>query len=201
MRQKGAPAGYVRRARFPAPLRAVGEGEAHLAVNRSSHAISPLAPPAFTGFRATMKRADFCKAIGWSSLLPPAYLSRGTLQNSHGKVHLDVLPLSSSIPLRSRLDLGRRVRWHAHPIGPACTRLYSRSVLQPAFRLLPHTASRRVPLPSACGCKQLAPKRTSTSYPRPMPGTPRMLASRASPTATKALDPDRFPYRPRRHAV
>ena len=51
--------------------------------------------------------------------------------------------------------------------------LHSRSVLQPAFRLLPHTSSRRVQLPSACGCYQLAPQRTSTSYPGPMPGTPR----------------------------
>src|ERR1700752_3872143 len=30
---------------------------------------------------------------------------------------LDVLPLPSSIPLRSRLDFGRRVPWHAHAIG------------------------------------------------------------------------------------
>jgi hypothetical protein len=58
-----------------------------------------------------------------------------------------------------------------------------------------------VQLPSACGCYQLAPQRTFTSYPGSMPGTPRVLAALASPPATKALDPDPFPCRSLRHAV
>ena len=56
---------------------------------------------------------------------------------------LDVLPLPAPIPLRSRLDFGRRVPWHAHPIGPACTGLHLRSVLQRAsgfFPTRPHGA-------------------------------------------------------------
>src|ERR1700688_4425043 len=47
MQQEGAPAGYVRRAPLPAPLRAVCEGEAQLTVTRASQSISPFAPPAF----------------------------------------------------------------------------------------------------------------------------------------------------------
>ena len=50
---------------------------------------------------------------------------------------LDVLPLPAPIPLRSRLDFGRRVPWHAHPIGPACTGLHLRSVLQRPYGFFP----------------------------------------------------------------
>jgi hypothetical protein len=50
---------------------------------------------------------------------------------------LDVLPLPAPIPLRSRLDFGRRVPWHAHPIGPACTGLHLRPVLQRASGFFP----------------------------------------------------------------
>ena len=56
-------------------------------------------------------------------------------------------------------------------------------------------------LPSACGCYQLAPQRTFTSYPGSMPDTPRVLAALASPPATDALDPDRFPHFSCHHAV
>jgi hypothetical protein len=70
VQQVGAPAGCVRRSPLPAPLRAVGEGKAHLTGNRSSQSISPLAPPAFAGFNATMKRSDFCTDLGRSSLPP-----------------------------------------------------------------------------------------------------------------------------------
>lgn len=96
---------------------------------------------------------------------------------------LNVLPLPASIPLRSRLDFGRRVPWHAHPIGPACPRLHFRSVLQHASGFFPtwprgarawasHDGDPCMQLPSARGCYQLAPQRTFTSNPVPMPGTP-----------------------------
>ena len=96
---------------------------------------------------------------------------------------LNVLPLPASIPLRSRLDFGRCVPWHAHPIGPACPRLHFRSVLQHASGFFPtrprgarawasHDGDPCMQLPSARGCYQLAPQRTSTSNPVPMPGTP-----------------------------
>ena len=76
MQQEGAPAGCVRRSPLPAPLQAVGEGEAQLTVTRASQSISPFAPPAFAGFRAPMKRSDSCLGIGRSSL-PPSGLPLG----------------------------------------------------------------------------------------------------------------------------
>ena len=83
-----------------------------------------------------------------------------------------VLPLPSPIPLRSRLDFGRCVPWHAHPIGPACPRLHFRSVLQHASGFFPtrprgarawasHDGDPCMQLPSARGCYQLAPQRTA----------------------------------------
>jgi hypothetical protein len=46
-----------------------------------------------------------------------------------------------------------------------------------------------VQLPSACGCYQLAPQRTRTSYPGPMPGTPRLALRAPAPRAATALTP------------
>jgi hypothetical protein len=88
---------------------------------------------------------------------------------------LDVLPLPFPIPLRPRLDFGRRVPWHAHPVGPGLLRASLAFGAAARLRLPPHTASQHVQLPSACGCYQLAPQRTCTSYPGSMPGTPRPL--------------------------
>jgi hypothetical protein len=73
----------------------------------------------------------------------------------------DVLPLPAPIPLRSRLDVGRRVPWHAHPIGPACTGLHLRSVLQRASGFFPTRPRGARPdclatLPPACSCLRLA---------------------------------------------
>jgi hypothetical protein len=45
-----------------------------------------------------------------------------------------------------------------------------------------------VQLPSACGCYQLAPQRTFTSYPGPMPGTPSPRAD-ARPFGLRGLTP------------
>ena len=94
---------------------------------------------------------------------------------------LDVPPLPPPIPPRPRMDFGRRVSEHADPAGPACTEVYFRSVLRFAsgfFPTRPHgprPASRDggycVQLPLARGCYHLAPRRTFTSNPVPMPGT------------------------------
>ena len=74
---------------------------------------------------------------------------------------LDVLPLPAPIPLRSRLDFGRRVPWHAHPIGPACAGLHLRSVLQRASGFFPTRPRGARPdclatPPPACSCLRLA---------------------------------------------
>ena len=212
VQQEGAPVGCVRHARLPAPIRAVGKYEAQLTVTRLSQSISPFAPLIFTSFIARTKRSDFGMRIGIvvvASFQPTAHADPC---RSPRVRTLNVLPLPASIPLRSRLDFGRCVPWHAHPIGPACPRLHLRSVLQHASGFFPtrppgarawasHDGDPCMQLPSARGCYQLAPQRTSTSNPVPMPGTPRRPAALASPPATKALDPDPFPRHSLRHAV
>ena len=183
VQQVGAPIGYVRHARLPAPIRAVGEYEGQLTVTRLSQSISPFAPLIFTSFLARTKRSDFCMRIGIvvvASFQPTAHADPC---RSPRVRTLNVLPLPASIPLRSRLDFGRCVPWHAHPIGPACPRLHFRSVLQHASGFFPtrprgarawasHDGDPCMQLPSARGCYQLAPQRTFTSNPVPMPGTP-----------------------------
>ena len=81
---------------------------------------------------------------------------------------LDVPPRPPPLPLRPRLDFGRRVRRHAHPAGPACPGVHFRSVLRCAsgfFSTRPRGAragvSRRHS--PACSCLRLA---VATNSPR-----------------------------------
>ena len=85
VQQEGAPAGCVRRTRSLAPLRAVGEGKAQLTMIHLSQSISPLAPPAFAGFIATMRDPTSAGPSAGRRRLLPAYRLRGTLQTSQGK--------------------------------------------------------------------------------------------------------------------
>ncbi len=79
---------------------------------------------------------------------------------------LDVPPLPPQLPLRPRMDFGRRVRRHADPVGPACTGVYLRSVLRFAsgfFPSRPHGASvyvlrRRILRAVASGSRLLPPR-------------------------------------------
>ncbi len=107
---------------------------------------------------------------------------------------LDVPPLPPPLPPRPRLDFGRRVWRHANPAGSACSGIYFRSVLRFAsgfFPTRPHGVSviasldgrHCVQLPPARGCYQLAPQRTFTSNPVPMPGTPPL---RCAPMALRS---------------
>ena len=190
MRQEGAHAGYVRCARLSAPLRAVGEREAQLTVTRSSQSISPFAPPAFTGFDATTRRSDFCMGVGRSSL-PPSSLpledasNRGPTQTSQGKdTEFTAAPVPTTAPTsvgfwasRSRGTLTRSAR---PAQGFTCVRCCSTPKASSPHRLA------TVQLPSACGCYQLAPQRTCTSYPGSMPGT-RRCASAAPPGRAMTL--------------
>ena len=75
--------------------------------------------------------------------LLPAYRRRAGPRRPPRVRPLDVPPPPAPIPLRPRLDFGRRVPWHANPAGPACSGLHFRSMLRLAERLPPHTASRR----------------------------------------------------------
>ena len=74
---------------------------------------------------------------------------------------LNVLPLPASIPLRSRLDFGRCVPWHAHPIGPACpgftfVRCCSMPPASSPHGLAAPGLGRLTTAIPACSCLQLA---------------------------------------------
>jgi hypothetical protein len=87
--------------------------------------------------------------------------------------------------LSQSMDFGRRVRRHADPAGPACSRVVrccgSPRASSPhdltAPALASHDGRDCVQLPLARGCYHLAPRRTFTSNPVPMPGTPSATAS------------------------
>ena len=96
---------------------------------------------------------------------------------------LDVPPPPSPLPLRPRLDFGRRVRRHAHPVGPACSGLHLRSVLRFAsgfFPTRPHGArtgvSRRHSLRAVASGSRLLPTRPAKDFhlqsSAHVPGTP-----------------------------
>ena len=88
-------------------------------------------------FIAPIERSDFWAGIGQLSL-PPSSLPLITDPSRSPWVRtLDVPPPPSPLPLRPRLDFGRRVRRHAHPVGPACLGLHLRSVLQRASGFFP----------------------------------------------------------------
>ena len=60
---------------------------------------------------------------------------------------LDVPPLPPPLPLRPRMDFGRRVRRHADPVDPACTGVYFRSVLRCASGFFPTRPHGQLPTP------------------------------------------------------
>src|SRR5271166_47792 len=116
--------------------------------------------------------------------LLPAYRSRGPMQISQGKdtectaaPGLNTAPIS--VGFRALRSLARS------PDRPGLSKASLAFGAAACLRLLPHTASRRqglgvsrrrslhcMQLPSARGCYQLAPQRTFTSNPVPMPGRP-----------------------------
>jgi hypothetical protein len=171
MQQKGAPAGYVRRACLPAPLRAVGESKAQLTGTRPSQSISPFAPPAFTGFHAPTKRSDFCMDVGRLSLppsgLPLALIAharwgalRGPMQTSQGKdTGCTAAPGPNTAPISVGFWASRS--FARSPDRPGLHRASLTFGAAARLRLLPHTASRRQAglshdAPPACSCLRLA---------------------------------------------
>jgi hypothetical protein len=154
MRRRGAPTGCVRTARSPCPL-------AGCRRKRSSFDGDPFftlhLPLRSTDFHRLQRYYEEIRLLHGHRLVvvasfrPTARLGVSADPCRSPRVRtLTVLPLPSPIPLRSRLDFGRRVPWHAHPIGPACPGLHFRSVLQHASGFLP-TRPR-----GACSCHRLA---------------------------------------------
>ena len=154
--------------RSPPPSRAVGEHEAQLTVTRPSQPISPFAPRAFHPLHRSyeeIRLLDAHRLVVVASFRPTAHAD--PCQISPGKdTGCPAAPLP--LPLRSRLDFGRRVPRHAHPTDRPVQELHLRSVLQFASGFFPtrprgarHRASHDGPccmqLPPAHGCYQLAP--------------------------------------------
>ena len=96
MQQVRSSSGFVPFSAALAPFRAVGEHKGQLARLHSSHSISPLAPPAFTGFIATMRRSDFFSGMA-SLSLPPSTLPLSWTRSPWVRMN-GFPPLPSSIP-------------------------------------------------------------------------------------------------------
>jgi hypothetical protein len=84
---------------------------------------------------------------------------------------LDVPPPPSPLPIRPRLDFGRRVHGHAHPVESACSGLHLRSVLRFASGFFPtrphgarHGVSRRHPLRAVASGSRLLPTRPAKDF-------------------------------------
>src|ERR1700734_4557667 len=99
--------------------------------------IDPVEMLAFTSLLATMRRSDFCVGVVPSSLPPSGLPLEADPRRPPWVMTLDVPPPPPPIPLRPRMDFGRRVRRHADPSGPACSRVHLRSVLRYASGFFP----------------------------------------------------------------
>ena len=136
-------------------------------------AAPPLAPLAFTSLLATMRESDFCVGVVPSSLPPSGLPLEADPRRPPWVMTLDVPPLPPPLPLRPRMDFGRRVRRHADPAGPACSGFtHVRCCGSPRASsphglagqaLASHDGRDCVQLPPARGCYHLAPRRTFTS--------------------------------------
>src|SRR5271154_2795664 len=171
LQQKVSRRGCVRALSLSVPRKAVGEHEAQLPGSRLSQSISSLALLAFTSLLATMRRSDFCVGVVPSSLPPSGLPLMADPRRPPWVMTLNVPPLPPPIPLRPRMDFGRRVRRHADPAGPACSRVHLRSVLRYAsgfFPTRPHGASpgvsRRQGLRAVASGSRLLPPRPAKDF-------------------------------------
>src|ERR1700675_1996752 len=118
-----------------------------------------------------MRRSDFCVGVVPSSLPPSGLPLMADPRRPPWVMTLNVPPLPPPIPLRPRMDFGRRVRRHADPAGPACSRVHLRSVLRYAsgfFPTRPHGASagvsRRQGLRAVASGSRLLPPRPAKDF-------------------------------------
>jgi hypothetical protein len=118
-----------------------------------------------------MRRSDFCVGVVPSSLPPSGLPLMADPRRPPWVMTLNVPPLPPPLPLRPRMDFGRRVRRHADPAGPACSRVHLRSVLRFAsgfFPTRPHGASagvsRRQILRAVASSSRLLPSRPAKDF-------------------------------------
>jgi hypothetical protein len=190
MRRRGAPTGCVRTARSPCPL-------AGCRRKRSSFDGDP-----FFTLHLPLRSTDFHRL--------QRYYEEIRLLHGHRLVVVASFRPTARLGVSADPCRSPRVRYTECTAAPVpntapisvgfwASRSFARSPDRPGLpraslsfgaaarlRLPPHTSSRRVQLPSACGCYQLAPQRTFTSYPGSMPGAQR-LAFRPPPSAAAVL--------------
>jgi hypothetical protein len=103
----------------------------------------------------------------------------GPMQTSQGKdTGCTAAPVPNTAPTSVGFWASRSLA--RSPDRPGLLRASLSFAAAARLGLPPHTASQHVQLPSACGCYQLAPQRTCTSYPGSMPGTPSPAQVRAA---------------------
>jgi hypothetical protein len=153
------------------PPKAVGEHEAQLPWSRLSQSISSLALLAFTSLLATMRRSDFCVGVVPSSLPPSGLPLMADPRRPPWVMTLNVPPLPLPIPLRPRMDFGRRVRRHAdRPVRLAqgFTHVRCCGVTSGFFPTRPHGASagvsRRQALRAVASSSRLLPPRPAKDF-------------------------------------
>src|SRR5271170_633536 len=187
LQQKVSRPGCVRALSFSVPRRAVGEHEAQLPWSRLSQSISSLAPLAFASLLATMRRSDFCVGVVPSSLPPSGLPLESDPRRPPWVMTLDVPPPRPHY--RSGLEWILGVAFEDTLTRPARLAQGFTSVrcCGAPRASSPHGLTAPAPaspdggycmqLPPARGCYHLAPRRTFTSNPVPMPGTPSALRS------------------------
>ena len=153
------------------PPKGCRQHEAQLSGSRLSQSISSLALLAFNSLLATMRRSDFCVGVVPSSLPPSGLPLEADPRRPPWVMTLDVPPLPPPLPLRPRMDFGRRVRRHADPAGPACSGVHSRSVLRFASGFFPTRprgasagVSRRQGLRAVASGSRLLPPRPAKDF-------------------------------------
>src|ERR1700688_4864565 len=137
----------------------------------------------------SMRRSDFCVGVVPSSLPPSGLPLMADPRRPPWGMTLNVPPLPPPIPLRPRMDFGRRVRRHADPAGPACSRVHLRSVLRYAsgfFPTRPHGASpgvsRRQGLRAVASASRLLPPRPAKDFHLQSSAHARHTYGRATPS-------------------
>ena len=153
------------------PPKGCRQHEAQLSWSRLSQSISSLALLAFTSLLATMRIFRLLRGRRPVVVASFGSTARADPRRPPWVMTLDVPPPPPPLPLRPRVDFGRRVRRHADPAGPACSGVHFRSALRCAsgfFPTRPHGASpgvsRRRILHAVASSSRLLPPRPAKDF-------------------------------------